>query len=168
MTFIGFPKVKWLHLTGEVDKSVRCSCQIFSVSCVLCPKKRPPFYFLNNSVKIEPILKIGMLNPQKIWQEEWKDFFKHDGEEKRGGEWGEYIWTFDEGWKSGRESIKIKYKEGTYRWERMGMGRKRGLWKSSSRGSWCIKTRGWTNRGYMHHCAKFHQNQSNGCWDMAI
>jgi len=28
--FFGFPKVKWLHLTGEVDKSVRCSCQIFS------------------------------------------------------------------------------------------------------------------------------------------
>jgi len=26
----GFPKVKWLHLTGEVDKSVSCSCQIFS------------------------------------------------------------------------------------------------------------------------------------------
>jgi len=26
----GFPKVKWLYLTGEVDKSVRCSCQIFS------------------------------------------------------------------------------------------------------------------------------------------
>jgi len=25
-----FPKVKWLHLTGEVDKSVTCSCQIFS------------------------------------------------------------------------------------------------------------------------------------------
>ena len=29
MTF-GFPRVKWLHLTGEVGKSVRCSCQIFS------------------------------------------------------------------------------------------------------------------------------------------
>ena len=28
--FFGFPKVKCLHLTGEVDKSVRCSCQIFS------------------------------------------------------------------------------------------------------------------------------------------
>jgi len=28
--FFRFPKVKWLHLTGEVDKSVRCSCQIFS------------------------------------------------------------------------------------------------------------------------------------------
>ena len=26
----GFPKVKWLHVVGEVDKSVRCSCQIFS------------------------------------------------------------------------------------------------------------------------------------------
>ena len=26
----GFPKVKWLNLTGEVDKSVRCSCQFFS------------------------------------------------------------------------------------------------------------------------------------------
>jgi len=26
----GFPEVKWLHLTGEVDKSVRRSCQIFS------------------------------------------------------------------------------------------------------------------------------------------
>ena len=28
--FFGFPKVKWLHLTGEVDKSVRFSYQIFS------------------------------------------------------------------------------------------------------------------------------------------
>jgi len=28
--FFGFPQVKWLHLTGEVDKSVRCSCKIFS------------------------------------------------------------------------------------------------------------------------------------------
>jgi len=28
--FFRFPKVKWLHLTGEVDKSVRFSCQIFS------------------------------------------------------------------------------------------------------------------------------------------
>jgi len=25
-----FPKVKWLHPTGEMDKSVRCSCQILS------------------------------------------------------------------------------------------------------------------------------------------
>jgi len=29
MTF-GFPKVNWLHLTGEMDKSVRFSCQMFS------------------------------------------------------------------------------------------------------------------------------------------
>ena len=29
MTF-GFPKVKWLDVTGEVDKSVRFSCHIFS------------------------------------------------------------------------------------------------------------------------------------------
>jgi len=28
--FSGFPKIKWLHVTGEVDKSVRFSCQIFS------------------------------------------------------------------------------------------------------------------------------------------
>jgi len=28
--FFGFPKVKWLHLAGEVDKSVIFSCQIFS------------------------------------------------------------------------------------------------------------------------------------------
>jgi len=28
--FFGFSKVKWLHLTGEVDKAVRFSCQIFS------------------------------------------------------------------------------------------------------------------------------------------
>jgi len=26
--FFGFLKVKWLHVTGELDKSVRCSCQI--------------------------------------------------------------------------------------------------------------------------------------------
>ena len=30
VTFFGFLKVKWLHLTGELDKSVRFSCQIFS------------------------------------------------------------------------------------------------------------------------------------------
>ena len=28
--FFGFPKEKWLHLTGEVDKCVRYSCQFFS------------------------------------------------------------------------------------------------------------------------------------------
>jgi len=28
MTFFGFPEVKWLHATGEVDESVRCSRQI--------------------------------------------------------------------------------------------------------------------------------------------
>ena len=28
--FFGFPKVKWLHLTVEVGKCVRWSCQIFS------------------------------------------------------------------------------------------------------------------------------------------
>jgi len=28
--FFGFRKVKWLHVTDEVEKSVRCSCQIFS------------------------------------------------------------------------------------------------------------------------------------------
>jgi len=28
--FGGFPNVKWLHLTAEVDKSVRFACQILS------------------------------------------------------------------------------------------------------------------------------------------
>jgi len=28
--FFGFPNVNWLHLTGEVDKSVTFSCEIFS------------------------------------------------------------------------------------------------------------------------------------------
>ena len=28
--FFGFPEVKWLHLRGEVDRSVRFSYQIFS------------------------------------------------------------------------------------------------------------------------------------------
>ena len=27
MTFFGFPKVKWLHLTGEMDKSVKFHVQ---------------------------------------------------------------------------------------------------------------------------------------------
>ena len=27
--FVGLPKVKWLHLSGEVDKSIRFSCKIF-------------------------------------------------------------------------------------------------------------------------------------------
>jgi len=30
--FLGFPKVKWLHLTGEVDKAVRFSCQFSGFS----------------------------------------------------------------------------------------------------------------------------------------
>jgi len=30
MTFFELPKVKWLHLTGMVNKSIRCSCLIFS------------------------------------------------------------------------------------------------------------------------------------------
>jgi len=30
MILFGFPKVKWLRLTGEVDKPVRFLCQIFS------------------------------------------------------------------------------------------------------------------------------------------
>jgi len=29
--FFGFPKVKWLHLTGGVVKCVTFSCQIFSL-----------------------------------------------------------------------------------------------------------------------------------------
>jgi len=29
--FFEFPKVKWLHLTGDVDKSVSCSGQMFAV-----------------------------------------------------------------------------------------------------------------------------------------
>ena len=29
MTF-GLPKVKWIHFAGDVDKSLRCSYQIFS------------------------------------------------------------------------------------------------------------------------------------------
>ena len=28
--FLRFPKVKWLYLRGEVDKSVSCSCKILS------------------------------------------------------------------------------------------------------------------------------------------
>jgi len=28
--FFGFLKVQWLHVTGEADKSVSCSCEIFS------------------------------------------------------------------------------------------------------------------------------------------
>jgi len=28
--FFGFPKIKWLQQIGEVDKSVRFACQIFS------------------------------------------------------------------------------------------------------------------------------------------
>jgi len=30
MLSVAFPKVKWLHVTGEVGKSVTCSCRIFS------------------------------------------------------------------------------------------------------------------------------------------
>jgi len=36
------------------------------IQYTLCPKKRPPFYFSNNSVKNYPILMIfGVLNPEK-------------------------------------------------------------------------------------------------------
>jgi len=40
----------------------------------LCPPKRPPFYFLNNSAKNLPILIIfGTLNPEKNWHENLTD-----------------------------------------------------------------------------------------------
>jgi len=38
MTFFGFPKVQWLHMTDEVNKGVRCLCQIvrgFSVPKII-------------------------------------------------------------------------------------------------------------------------------------
>ena len=41
--FFGFPKVKWLHLTGEVDKSVRF-CHIFSGFNVPKITKIDPFF----------------------------------------------------------------------------------------------------------------------------
>ena len=47
--FLGFPKVKWLHLAGEVDKSVRFSCQIFSGFNV--PKIIKIGYFLTELFK---------------------------------------------------------------------------------------------------------------------
>jgi len=47
--FLGFPKVKWLHLAGEVDKSVRFSCQIFSEFNV--PKIIKIGYFLTELFK---------------------------------------------------------------------------------------------------------------------
>jgi len=28
--YFGFPNVKWLHMTGDVDEFVSYSCQIFS------------------------------------------------------------------------------------------------------------------------------------------
>ena len=34
MTFFGFPKVKWLHLTGEIDKSVRCAQSVINWAVV--------------------------------------------------------------------------------------------------------------------------------------
>ena len=45
----GFPKVKWLHLTGEVDKSVKCSYQIFSGFYI--PKIIRVGYFLIELIK---------------------------------------------------------------------------------------------------------------------
>jgi len=33
--FFGFPKAKWLHLPGEMDKSARCWCQILSRFSIL-------------------------------------------------------------------------------------------------------------------------------------
>jgi len=45
--FFGFPKVKWLHLTGEVDKSVRCARQVFSGQSYSTNKKVD---FFDNSV----------------------------------------------------------------------------------------------------------------------
>ena len=42
--FFGLPKVKWLHLTGEVDKHVTFSCQIFSGFNVLKSLKSVNFW----------------------------------------------------------------------------------------------------------------------------
>jgi len=42
--FFGFPKVKWLHLTGKVDKSVRLSCEI--LSGVIMPESLKSVNFL--------------------------------------------------------------------------------------------------------------------------
>jgi len=47
----GLPEVKWLHVTGEVDKSVRFSCRIFSGFNLDLPKSLKLANFLTQWLK---------------------------------------------------------------------------------------------------------------------
>ena len=50
--------------------SVNLQKRAWHIWPTLCPKKRPPFYFSNNSVKNQSIVMIfGVLNPEKIWHQ---------------------------------------------------------------------------------------------------
>jgi len=55
----------WCKMKKTKPRDVQLFTTPFST---LCPKKRSHFYFLNNSVKNEPILSIyGTLNPEGTW-----------------------------------------------------------------------------------------------------
>jgi len=59
--FFGFPKVKWLHMTGKVDKFVRCLCKIFS------------------GFNIQKIIKIGLIFDRVVQKIKRWTFFGDTG-----------------------------------------------------------------------------------------
>jgi len=62
--FFGFPKVKWLHLTGEEEQSAQFSCDIFSLFNV--PKK------LLKSVNFDRVIK--QINGGRFWDTVYMSF----------------------------------------------------------------------------------------------
>jgi len=69
-------KMTWLTTRLTIFETITASCvrscsvvhQNVCIRSTLCPKKCLHFYFLNNSVKNEPILIIfGTLNPEGTW-----------------------------------------------------------------------------------------------------
>jgi len=52
--------------SSSVDDVLDNNSFIFYQHIPCVPKKRPPFYFLNNSQKLTDFNNFGMLNPAKI------------------------------------------------------------------------------------------------------
>ena len=63
--FSGFPKVKWLHLTDEVEKSVRWSCHIFSAFTYQKLLKSANFW--QSCLKIKKVNVLGGHSLVVVW-----------------------------------------------------------------------------------------------------
>jgi len=63
-------KAKWRQhcQTTTTANTAKRQIETATEEYTSCPKKRPPFYFSNNTVKNQPILMVfGVWNPEKIW-----------------------------------------------------------------------------------------------------